>query len=74
MFKTLTLLTSSFALAALSSASGQGSSTAPNDAQIAMIAVVADTVDINAGKMAAEKTSNKEVRAFAETMDATTAP
>src|ERR1041385_6365395 len=41
---------------------------APNDAQIAMIAVVADTVDIDAGKLAAEKASNKEVKAFAETM------
>jgi putative membrane protein len=42
--------------------------TAPNDAQIAMIAVVADTVDIDAGKLAAEKASNKEVKAFGETM------
>src|ERR1041384_4054058 len=39
-----------------------------NDAQIAMIAVVADSVDVDAGKLAAEKASNKEVKAFAETM------
>jgi len=41
---------------------------APNDAQIAMIAVVANGVDVDAGKLAAEKSSNKEVKAFAETM------
>lgn len=41
---------------------------APNDAQIAMIAVVADTVDVDAGKLAAEKASSKEVKDFAETM------
>lgn len=40
----------------------------PNDAQIAMIAVVANTVDIDAGKLAAEKASSKEVKDFAETM------
>ncbi|HJT80196.1 MAG TPA: DUF4142 domain-containing protein [Chthoniobacterales bacterium] len=40
----------------------------PNDAQIAMIAVVADTVDIDAGKLAAQKASSKEVKAFAQTM------
>jgi len=40
----------------------------PNDAQIAMIAVVADSVDIDAGKLAAEKASSKEVKEFAETM------
>ncbi len=40
----------------------------PNGPQIAMIAVVADTVDIDAGKLAAEKASSKEVKEFAETM------
>ncbi len=42
--------------------------TPPNDAQIAMIAVVANGVDVDAGKVAAEKSTNKEVKAFAETM------
>ena len=41
---------------------------APTDPQIAMIAVVADNVDVDAGKLAAEKSTNKEVKAFAETM------
>jgi putative membrane protein len=46
----------------------QAETTAPNDAQIAMIAVVANGVDVDAGKLAAEKSSNQEVKAFAETM------
>jgi len=37
----------------------------PNDAQIAAIVVAANTVDIDAGKLAESKTKNKEVRAFA---------
>jgi putative membrane protein len=40
----------------------------PNDAQIAAIVVAANTVDIDAGKLAESKTKNKEVRAFAERM------
>jgi putative membrane protein len=41
---------------------------APNDAQIAAIVVAANTVDIDAGKLAESKTKNKEVRAFANMM------
>jgi putative membrane protein len=40
----------------------------PNDAQIAHIAYTADTLDIDAAHQALEKSSNPEVRAFAETM------
>jgi putative membrane protein len=40
----------------------------PNDAQIAAIVVAANTVDINAGKLAKSKASNKEVKAFAQRM------
>jgi putative membrane protein len=40
----------------------------PNDAQIAAIVVAANTVDIDAGKLAESKTRNKDVRAFAERM------
>nr|WP_230028022.1 DUF4142 domain-containing protein [Massilia sp. Bi118] len=40
----------------------------PNDAQIAAIVVAANTVDIDAGKLAESKTKNKEVRAFAQRM------
>jgi putative membrane protein len=40
----------------------------PNDAQIAAIVVAANTVDIDAGKLAESKTKNKDVRAFAKRM------
>lgn len=43
-------------------------STAPNDAQIAGIVVAANTVDINAGKLAESKSHDKEVKAFAKRM------
>jgi putative membrane protein len=56
--------------AAFSTVQAQNEAAAPppTDAQIAMIAVTADTVDIDAGKMALEKTSNRAVKEFAETM------
>ena len=41
---------------------------APNDAQIAGIVVAANTVDIEAGKLAASKSKNKEVKEFAQLM------
>jgi putative membrane protein len=40
----------------------------PNDAQIAAIVVAANTVDVDAGKLAQAKARNKEVRAFAQRM------
>lgn len=42
--------------------------TPPTDPQIAMIAVTADTVDIDAGKLAAEKSSNPKVKEFGQMM------
>ena len=41
---------------------------APTDPQIAMIAVTADNVDIEGGKLAAGKTTNPKVKEFAELM------
>jgi putative membrane protein len=41
---------------------------APTDPQIAMIAVVADNVDIEAGKLAVDKAQDKAVKELAETM------
>ena len=38
---------------------------APNDAQIAATVVAANTVDVDAGKQAESKTTNKDVKAFA---------
>ncbi|KIF83110.1 DUF4142 domain-containing protein [Noviherbaspirillum autotrophicum] len=40
----------------------------PNDAQIAGIVVAANTVDIDAGKLAKSKATNKDVKRFAEHM------
>ena len=50
-------------------ASAQNESDAPpTDPQIAMIAVTADTVDIDAGKLAVEKSSNPKVKQFGQMM------
>ena len=70
MLKRIALIVTAAAFAAFSTVHAQTTSAAPppNDAQIAMIAVVANAVDVDAGKLAAEKSSNKEVKAFAETM------
>lgn len=43
-------------------------SAAPNDAQIAGIVVAADTIDIQAGKLAKSKANSKEVKEFAQQM------
>ncbi|HYC45566.1 MAG TPA: DUF4142 domain-containing protein [Burkholderiales bacterium] len=43
-------------------------SAGPNDAQIAAIVVTANQVDIDAGKLAASKSGNKEVKDFAQRM------
>jgi putative membrane protein len=41
---------------------------APNDAQIAAIVVTANQVDIDAGKLAASKSKNPQVKAFGQQM------
>ena len=43
-------------------------SAGPTDAQIAAIVVAANQVDINAGKLAESKSTNKEVKDFAQRM------
>jgi putative membrane protein len=55
-------------LSALLSLAPAAHAATPNDAQIAAIVVAANTVDVDAGKQAESKTSNKDVRAFAEQM------
>jgi len=69
--KAFVLILTSVAMAALSTsanAADKTSATAPTDAQIAMIVIVADTVDVDYGKLAVKKTSNQAVKEFAETM------
>jgi len=54
------------ALVLAASAAAQGG--APNDAQIAGIVVAANQVDIDAGKVAEQRGSNAEVKAFGKRM------
>ena len=68
MLKTIALILTSISVAAITVQAQTGDSKALNDAQIAMIAVTADNIDIEAGRLAAKKTSSKEVKEFAETM------
>jgi putative membrane protein len=53
---------------ALFLATGGAAAQAPSDAQIASIVVTANTVDIDAGKLAESKSSNPDVKAFAQRM------
>lgn len=64
MLKSIALIFTTVALAAFSKAADS----VPTDPQIAMIAVVADSVDIAAGKLAVEKAADKRVKEFAELM------
>ena len=69
MIKPILLTLTCVALAATVAFAAQEKSAAPpTDPQIAMIAVTADTIDIDAGKLAAEKTTNPKVKEFAELM------
>jgi putative membrane protein len=62
------LLASTLVAAIMTANAANRTNAAPTDAQIAMIVVVADTVDVNYGKLAVKKTSNQTVKEFAETM------
>jgi len=64
MNRSAVVLTAVFLAASSVSAQTGG----PTDPQIAAIVVAANEVDINAGKLAESKSSNKEVKAFAERM------
>jgi putative membrane protein len=65
MKPSLVIAASVFALAA-STVSAQSSG--PNDAQIAAIVVTANQVDIDAGKLAVSKSTDKSVKEFAQRM------
>jgi putative membrane protein len=59
----------SAAIVSLSALAGAAfAQSAPDDAQIAGIVVAANTVDINAGKLAQKMTKDAEVKAFAKQM------
>jgi putative membrane protein len=69
-FEKLTLITAlSLSFAAFSAqAAEQKAATGPTDPQIAAIVVAANSVDVDAGKVAKAKTKNTEVKKFAEQM------
>jgi putative membrane protein len=60
--------TAAAALFAFASNAAFAQAAAPNDAQIAAIVVTANTVDINAGKLAEKTSKNREVKQFAKQM------
>lgn len=64
----LTVISLTLALSGTLFAAANSSESPPNDAQIAMIAVVADQVDIDVGKLATEKASDPKVKEFGELM------
>lgn len=71
MFKSITLVLASAAIttfATLAAEPTEDKAAPPNDAQIAKIVLVADSVDVNYGKLAVKKTKHADVKAFAETM------
>lgn len=64
MLKSFALIFTTVALATF----GKAAETVLTDPQIAMIAVAADSVDIDVGKLAVEKAHDKRVKEFAELM------
>src|SRR5215831_17171506 len=68
MIKSFILTVTAIILAGGMALAQKDQGTAPTDPQIAMIAVVADSVDIDAGKLAAEKSTNPKVKQFAQLM------
>ena len=64
----LTFTCAALAATTIAFAAEEKSGGAPTDPQIAMIAVTADNIDIDAGKLAAEKTTNPKVKEFADHM------
>ncbi len=64
LFKVTTFL----AAVAMSCTLAMAQGAKPNDAQIAHIAYTAGDIDIKAAQLALQKSSNKEVRAFADDM------
>lgn len=66
--KTTILASALIGLFAFSAPAAFAQAGAPNDAQIAAIVVTANTVDIDAGKLAQKRSKNKEVKQFAKQM------
>jgi len=65
MRRAVVILTTAMTFAATAAI---GQQPGPTDAQIAHIVVTANQVDIDAGKLAKEKSKNKDVKAFGQQM------
>jgi len=63
---THTLMSASIAAAFALAGNPAFAQAAPDDAQIAGVVVAANTVDIDAGKLAQKMTKNKDVKTFAK--------
>lgn len=64
----ITLGAMSLSFSAFAQTNGEATAKGPSDPQIAAIVVTANSVDIDAGKVAKAKTKNAEVKKFAEQM------
>ncbi len=62
------IVTAAAATGAAQTGAQTTAATGPSDAEIAHIVVTANSIDIEAGKLAQAKTKNKEVKAFAKLM------
>ena len=68
MLKSIIIASAAFVAFSTAHAQNEVVAPPPTDAQIAMIAVTADSVDIDLAKLAKQKTRNKAVKEFAQTM------
>ncbi len=66
--RTASLLTMALSTLALSGLAAQARSPDLTDAEVAHVAVTANTIDIDQGKLAGTKASSSDVKAFAATM------
>jgi putative membrane protein len=67
-FHVILAISTALGVASAFSAETKSAAAPPTDPQIAMIAVTADNVDIDAGKLASSKTTNPQVKEFADLM------
>jgi putative membrane protein len=67
-FHVILAISTAFGVASAFAAETKSAAAPPTDPQIAMIAVTADNVDIDAGKLASSKTTNPQVKEFADLM------
>lgn len=66
--RTASLLTMALSFAAFGGLEAQAKATDLTDAEVAHVAVTANSIDVDQGKLAEKKASSPDVKAFAETM------